>query len=227
MNCPHSTLVRDATVDDVICELCGLVLQNDQIPGEWVAPTSSMKDTETLPPSVSRGISKICSEMRLCDMVREEAFRLARCIQMKRRHEPSLAACVYLACKNLRLCRMQHEFEAALHIPRKALGRAISRQLRAGLAGDLSGQDDMGRMLPRIVSAFTRQYPSQICQRKLESVMLATYRDHWGRMRDHRDISMNSALAKCMFEAVQSIEGDRLHEETKALVKRICGVKTI
>jgi hypothetical protein len=57
--------------------------------------------------------------------------------------------------------------------------------------------------------------------------MLATYRDHWGRMRDHRDISMNSALAKCMFEAVQSIEGDRLHEETKALVKRICGVKTI
>ena len=227
MVCQHSILVRDATVDDVICELCGLVLRDDQIPGEWVAPPFLTKDTETLPPSVSRGISTICSEMRLCDAVREEAFRLARCIGMKRRHEPSLAACVYLACKNLRLCRMQHEFEAALNIPRKALGRAISRQLRAGLAGDLSGQDDMDRMLPRIVSTFTRQYPSPICPRKLESVMLATYRDHWGRMCDHRDMSVNSALAKSMLEAVQSIEGDRLHEETKALVKRICGVKTI
>lgn len=222
MKCPHTNLVRDTATDDVICTACGLVLRDDQIPGELFVEIPV--DDTTLPPSVTRGISAMCSTMQLCNAVREEAFRMAKSTGLTRRHDPSLAACIYIACRNLQFHRTQHEFESALGIPRKALGRAISRQTRSGSMRDVV--DDVPRMLPRFVSTFTRAH-AEICPRALERGMLASYDVRWGKMCEHRQLSLNSAIAKSMLDTLQTIVGDRLSDDMKRDIKRICGVRTI
>lgn len=227
MICPHTNLVRDTTADDVICRGCGLVLHDDQIPPEWDQDEGGSPKTAggDVPASVVRGIAASCSIMRLCGIIEREACRLAHLVGVKKRHEPTVAACVYLACQNTSLARTQHEFEAALNVPGKALGRAISR-IRRSLP-EPHGKGDLRRMFPRIVSAFAMEWTGgPLSPRKLEDRMRAAYDAHWGSMYAARTISLNTALARSLQQGLRAL-GVQDTRDTKSLVKRVCGVRTL
>ena len=230
MACSHDTLVRDTSADDVICRTCGLVLTEDQLPPEWDVPSGPCMTRhgleDLLPGGVVRGIAEICSTMHLCDTVTVEALRLAHVSGLQRGLQPSVAACVYLACKNVRLYRTQHEFEVETKVSGKALGRAISRLLRT-LKQSPEGGECVNEMLPRIVSRFASRDRGKISTAKIEQCMREIYRNRWQNVHSGRSVSINTVLAKCLLEALHRVSENTVTRETKGVIKTVCGVKTL
>ena len=167
-----------------------------------------------------------CSNMQLCDLVELEALRLAHLSGLGKGLLPSTVACVYLACKNVRLYRTQYEFEVASQVPKRALSRAISRLLRT-VPGPIPEGDCVSEMLPRIVSRFAAGYPRKVSTTKMEQYMLEIYRNRWREVHSDRSISINTVLAKCLLEAVRRVGEPIVTKETKGLIKVVCGVKSL